>query len=75
MTFVRADCADVKSASLNNIMVLNPEMDQGVCKILLTYMDESNRNETGVPGVNYWGPAKTAEEAKEVSEFLGYAQP
>lgn len=75
MTFVRSDCTDVISASLNKITVLDAGMDQDICKILLAYTDKNNRNENVIPGVNYWAPAKTAEEAKEISEFLGYVQP
>ena len=75
MTFVKSDCIDVISARLNNIMVLNAVINKDICEIHYVYTDESNKNGTNIPGISYWGPAKTSEDAKKIAEFFGYQKP
>jgi len=74
-TFVRSDCTDAISASLNRIDIWNIIFDEGVSKILCTYTDEANKIDESIRGISYWGPAQNAEEAKQIAESLGYAAP
>lgn len=75
MTFVRSDCADVISAQLNRIDVLDVVLDKGICKIHYLYLDERNAVDGTVSGISFWGPAQNAEEAAQTSEFFGYSAP
>lgn len=75
MTFVRSDCADVISAQLNKIDVLDVVLDKGICKIHYLYFDERNAVDGVVSGISFWGPAQNAEEAAQTSEFFGYSAP
>ena len=75
MTFVRSDCADVISAQLNKIDVLNVVLDKGICKIHYQYFDARNAVDGTVNGISFWGPAQNAEEAGQISEFFGYSAP
>jgi len=75
MNFVRSDCADVISAQLNKIDVLDVVLDKGICKIHYQYFDARNAVDGTVNGISFWGPAQNAEEAAQTSEFFGYSVP
>ena len=75
MNFVRSDCADVISAQLNKIDVLDVVLDKGICKIHYLYLDERNAVDGTVSGISFWGPAQNAEEATQISEFFEYSPP
>ena len=41
--------------------------------VIFFYSDESNKSESGsIPGILYYGPAATPEEARQVAEEYGY---
>jgi len=72
-TFVRSDCTDFMAMQINKLVVFGFELDKEFSKVLCSVMDESKPNGTGGhSGVNYWGPAQNAEEAKEIAESMGY---
>jgi len=71
--FVRSDCTDFMAMQINKLVVFDFELDKEFSKVLCSILDESKPNGTGGhSGVNYWGPAKNAEEAKEIAESMGY---
>lgn len=74
-TFLKSDCRDVISARLNRINVLDVVWNQGICKIHYMLTDESNQIGTTIPGISFWGPARNAEEAKQIAASLGYKNP
>lgn len=71
--FVRSDCTDFMAMQINTLKVFDFELDKEFSKVICSVMDESKPNGTGGhSGVNYWGPAQNAEEAKKVAESLGF---
>ena len=71
--FVRSDCTDFMAMQINSLLVFDFELDKEFFKICCSITDESKPNGTGGhSGVNYWGPAQNAEEAKEIAESMGY---
>ena len=75
MTFIKFDCADVNTALLNRINVLDIVLDKGVRKIHYVYMDESNQIDRTIEGISFWGPAQNAGEAEQIAESFGYRVP
>lgn len=75
MTFVKSDCTDVGSVSLNRIDVLDVVFNNGICEIHYMYTDESNQIDTEIKGISFWGPAQNAEDAKQIADFFGYKTP
>lgn len=75
MSFVRSDCADIPSAQLNRIAVLDVVLDKGICEIHFMYSDESNAVNGSISGISFWGPSQNAEEAAQIAEFFGYKVP
>ena len=75
VTFLKSDCTDVNSALRNRINVMDIVLEKGICKIHYMYTDESNQIDGEIKGISFWGPAKNADEAKQIAESFGYREP
>ena len=63
------------SNTSNNIVFIGANDSNAFAfdKVMFFYVDESNKNESGsIPGILYYGPATTQEEARQVAEEYGY---
>lgn len=79
MRFVKVtsftDVWDHFSNSANNIFFMGANDSNAFSfdKVMFFYSDESNQSESGsIPGILYYGPAATPEEARQIAEEYGY---
>ena len=79
MKFVKVssftDVWDHFSNSMNTIFFIGAKdtNDFRFDKVMFFYSDESNKTESGsIRGINYCGPARTVEEARQIAEEMGY---
>ena len=71
--FVRSDCTDFMAMQINRLVLFDFELEKEFSKLICSITDESKPNDTGShTGVNYWGPAQNAEEAKAIADSMGY---
>ena len=75
LSFIRTDLTDTFSNLQNRIEVINLELDEGVSKIHFMSMGDQNHIGGADQNGSFWGPAKNAEEAKQVAEYFGYREP
>ena len=80
MRFVKVSSStdgwDHFSNSMNNILFIGAKDSDAFRfdKVMFFYFDESNKGESGgIPGVLYYGPAATLEEARQIAEEYGYS--
>ena len=75
-TFVKSDAADIPSALMDRIDILDMEFKDGkISRIAAMFSDLSFRHNDTVPGIPVWGPAQNPEEAEQVAESFGLRIP
>ena len=77
MTFIKTitptDIWDRFDNLVNRIIFFSVSGTDTFEQVLISYSDRSAKNENGsISGVNFFGPARTVEEARQVAEDLGF---
>lgn len=77
MTFIKTitptDIWDRFDNLVNRIIFFNVSGSDTFEQVAISYSDRSAENENGsIAGVNFFGPARTVEEARQVAEDLGF---
>lgn len=72
MVFCKKTASNILEAGNNRIIFFDVSGNDGFEKIHFMLMDESMMDESGgIHGISYFGPAKTAEEAKSIATYFG----
>ena len=69
-TFYKATVTDLIEATFNRVDLMDCSDWLRFEKIHFMYLDESMMDDDSVSGVSYYGPAKTAEEAKALADYF-----